>query len=183
MRTGVSERDGIRVSVDAVGDAAWALGRSLYDPIELMAPVRADGTSDDERREAFEHNRLVELRLIAQLIRAGRQDVPPLTVRQLLKLARAAGFTRDSGCPHHPEIIRLYDGWPDGPITTQISAYVTADRRVAVLKAELNSGVARRARTSKPDMELIAELLAWPTATAAAGMFTTYAKARPEVRK
>lgn len=183
MSTGVTQRDGIRVSVDAVADAAWALGRSLYDPIELSAPVLADGTSDDKRRKAGGHNRLVELQLIAQLIKAGRQDVPPPTVHQLLKLARAAGFTRDSGYRHHPEIIPLFDGSPDGPITTAISAYVTADRTVAVVKAALNSGAARRARTSKPDMELIAELLAWPTATAAAGMLATYAQARPETGK
>ena len=113
--------------------------------------------------KTFDHNRSVEMRLIAQLITAP-QDSPPLTVRQLLKPARAAGFKRDSGCPRHPENITLYNG---PPITVLLRAYVTAERTIAILAAESYRN-GRRPGGSPPGTELLARLLAWPTKDAAA---------------
>ena len=154
----------LSVDVEALSDVAWALGRPLYEPIELSAPVLAGDASAEERRETFDHNRLVEMRLIAQLITAGPQDSPPLTVRRLFKLARAAGFKHDSGCTRHPENIILCNG---PPITALLRAYVTAERTIAVLAPESYRN-GRRPGGSRPGTELLARLLAWPTKDAAA---------------
>ena len=161
------QRTPIRVSVDAVDDAAWALGRSLYDPIELHTPSVAppDSVYAVEVRERV---RLVELRLIARLIALGRQDDSPLTVRQLMKIAPAAGFERDSGCPRQPESIPLYARRPNGPVAAMVHACVTGERKVAVLMAEANPALTRHERGPKPVTKLVGELLAWPTRDAAA---------------
>jgi len=164
---------GLYGDVDQVADAAQALGQTIYEPIELCAPPIAEG---EDAREVFEHIRTVELRLIAQLIAAGPQATP-LSVRQLMKLARAAGLKRDSGYPHHPEIIPLLDGWPDGPITVVVDAYVTPARRIAVLKVKPNTGERSRVPASKPGSVLVSRLLAWPTRDAAAELLATCAPA------
>jgi len=154
---------GVHGDVDQVADAAQALGRTIYE--------------GEDAREVFEHIRTVELRLIARLIAAGPQATPPLSVRQLMKLARAVGLKRDSGCPHHPEIIPLYDGWPDGPITVAVDAYVTPARRTAVLEVKANTSERSPVPASKPGSVLVSRLLAWPTRDAAAELLATCAPA------
>ncbi len=134
------------------------------EPIELSAP-------EFERVVALERlfplfaGRVVRTRLIAQVIEVSA-ETPALTVRQLLKLARAAGFARDRGCPR-PEIIPLYRG---RPVTAAITAFVTPERTVAALKAERWGEEGRPSWGSRRGT-----FLAWPTKDAAAqliGRFT-----------
>jgi len=128
--------------------------------------------------EAYERIRTVELTLIARLIALGPQKDSPRTVRQLMKVARAAGFERGSGCPRHPEIVHLYARRPNGPVTAMVNAYVTAERKVATLNARSNPVLACRDQGPERDTRRIAHLLAWPTRESAAQLIEGYAAGR-----